>query len=345
MPSLLIHHSGQSRGVVLSGRLLIGRVAPAGIVLADPEVSRIHAWIDKVGDRYYIADADSRSGTIVDEFPIAARHTLRDGDQVRIGAATIIYSDHEDLPDDVTRISVAHTNGVPLPAAGGILFACGCGAPLWAPVDWVGRRGKCALCGQRTPVPALGSTRPAAPPAVARQSSSRRAAAKPATATRQCSICQWAIEPSDAQTACPTCGLTFHTECWQENKGCSAYGCASVEVLADPSTETEPAVAEAYVKEPPERFPVEFAMLGGSVICSMIGLLAFGVPSVLLAGVTLFYWIAHRRRGQALRNGIVAAAMAMCITGIFAGLWYSAFLWLHRPLAAPWQPALGRAVS
>jgi pSer/pThr/pTyr-binding forkhead associated (FHA) protein len=346
MPTLVIHHSDQTRGIVLTGRLLIGRVPPVGLVVPDAEVSRIHAWIDRVGDRYYVADADSRSGTIVEEYPIAGRHTLRDGDEIKVGAATIVYRDEDELPGDVTRLKVPATNGVAEPAAGGILFACGCGAPLWAPLDWVGRRGKCAHCGQRTPVPALDPTvapprTVAAKPFAARPASNRPAsptavAAKPAP-TRLCSICQWAIEAADSQASCPSCHLTFHSECWEENKGCSAYGCASVAALEDPAMEPQAVAAEAAVEEHHERFPVEFAMLGGSVICSLIGLLAFGVPSALLAVCTSAYWVAQRRRGESLKNGIVAAAMAMCITGICAGLWFSAIRWLHRPLAAPWQ--------
>jgi predicted RNA-binding Zn-ribbon protein involved in translation (DUF1610 family) len=342
MPTLLIHHAGQRRGVVLSGRLLVGRVAPAGIVLADPEISRIHAWIDRVGDRFYIADAGSRSGTIVDEFPIAGRHTLLDRDEIRIGSAVLTYCDQEHLPDDVTPQAISHSNGEPIPASGGILFACRCGAPLWAPLDWVGRRGKCAQCGERTPVPALAAARPAVQSAIKTPSAPAPPKVAARAPVRQCSICQWAIEPTDAQHACPTCGLTFHAECWEANKGCSAYGCASVEALAEPADEEAPinseAPAEQLVEEHQERFPTEFAMLGGSVVCSLISLIAFGVPSALLAVGTSAYWITQRRRGESLRNGIVAAAMAMCITGICAGLWFSAFRWLHRPLAAPWQP-------
>jgi predicted RNA-binding Zn-ribbon protein involved in translation (DUF1610 family) len=334
MPTLLLHQSDQCRGVVLSGRLLIGRVAPAGLIISDPAVSRIHAWIDKAGDHYYVADADSRSGTIVDEFPIAGRHTLIDGDEIRIGAAILTYKERDQLPEGAGALSASFSNGVSMPAAGGILFACTCGAPLWAPVEWVGRRGKCNLCGERTPVPTLPPgvlpPAPAARPAAAIHQPVRSGA-------RQCSICQWAIEPTDVEHACPSCGLTFHSECWEANKGCSAYGCASVEVLAEPASESEPIVVETVAEEPPERFPVEFAMLGGSVIFSVISLITFGVPSALLAICTSIYWVTQRRRAASLRHGIVAVAMVMCITGICAGLWFSAFRWLHRPLSAPWQ--------
>lgn len=47
------------------------------------------------------------------------------------------------------------------------------------------------------------------------------------TAGKLCSICQTAIIAGERIVYCPTCSLPFHSECWKENKGCSAYGCAS----------------------------------------------------------------------------------------------------------------------
>jgi hypothetical protein len=353
MPTLLIHHSDQARGVVLVGRLLIGRVAPANLIFPDNEVSRIHAWIDQNEEgHYYVADAGSRAGTIVDEFPIEGRRILRDEDEIRIGSAIITYLTADSVPEGIAQLAIAPSSRDPMPAAGGMVFACTCGAPLWAPLEWGGRRGKCTVCGQRTEVPRLAIAQPP-PTAVplpvsapivpgAVEIAVRAPAPEPATAvaraTRQCSICQWNIDPGDSEQACPSCGLTFHAECWEANKGCSAYGCASVEVLADPASEPAAAPIPATVEEiAPERFPMEFAMLGGSVLCSLIGLITFGIPSLLLAIGTSFYWITQRRRGEEVKNGIVAAAMALCISGICAGLWFSAFRWLHRPLAAPWQ--------
>jgi hypothetical protein len=353
MPTLLLHHSGQQRGIVLNGRMLIGRVAPAGLIVPDPSVSRIHAWIDRDGDRFYIADAGSRAGTLVDNAPIAARHPLADGDVIRIGVATLQYRETDDLPPGIQPEIIAHTNGVAQPAAGGILFACACGAPLWAPLQWVGRRGKCNLCGQRTPVPSLVPSI-AASLAPLIDAATATTDTRPTTKTvrqtipdpvpqRQCSICQWVIESGEPQHACPSCGLTFHLDCWETNKGCSAYGCASVAALAEPE-ESQPApeiIPQPAVEEPPERFPIEFAMLGASVLCGVIGLISFGVPPALLAITTTGYWLNHRRTGRSLKGGIVAAAMAMCMAGLVAGIWFSSFRWLHRPLGAPlgspWQ--------
>jgi hypothetical protein len=41
-----------------------------------------------------------------------------------------------------------------------------------------------------------------------------------------CGICQTAIAPGEAATACPECHHAYHAECWQYNSGCGMYGCA-----------------------------------------------------------------------------------------------------------------------
>jgi hypothetical protein len=46
-----------------------------------------------------------------------------------------------------------------------------------------------------------------------------------AFAGKLCSICQTKIIIGEEVTNCFACQLPFHLECWDENKGCSAYGC------------------------------------------------------------------------------------------------------------------------
>ncbi|MBV8780939.1 MAG: FHA domain-containing protein [Phycisphaerae bacterium] len=333
MPTLIIEHADQVHGVVLDGRLLIGRAAPGGIVIPDPAVSRIHAWIDRTASGFYIADADSRTGTILADVPLRGRHTLVEGDVIRVGPATIRYHDQTALPEGIVRMPTAHAHDLAISAAGGILFACTCGAPLWAPLEWEGRSGKCAHCGQRTPVPGL--PRPRRPQAVPQPQ-------RESHETQTCSICQWKIELGEPRTDCPTCGLTFHAECWQENKGCSAYGCASVNALVEKGSETDAAsqpnaiteVSPVIIDETPEPFPVEMALLGGSVVASVIGLVAFGLPSLAVAVWGIIIAVKHRTDR---RMGLIAGAVAFSLLGCGAGLWLSAFKWLHHPLAAPWQ--------
>lgn len=55
-----------------------------------------------------------------------------------------------------------------------------------------------------------------------------------------CSICQTHVIAGERVVNCPQCALPFHSECWQENRGCSAYGCEGA-----PKTEKAPAVVDA----------------------------------------------------------------------------------------------------
>lgn len=65
-------------------------------------------------------------------------------------------------------------------------------------------------------------------------------AAGTSTAGKTCSICQSAIITGEHVVYCPDCALPFHHECWQENGGCSAYGCKSAPrtVKAEPAAQT-----------------------------------------------------------------------------------------------------------
>jgi len=70
------------------------------------------------------------------------------------------------------------------------------------------------------------------------------------TAGKICSICQTAIITGEHIVYCPDCALPFHHECWTENGGCSAYGCASAPqtVKSDPVPE---AVSRVWGGEKP----------------------------------------------------------------------------------------------
>lgn len=53
---------------------------------------------------------------------------------------------------------------------------------------------------------------------------------------KTCSICLSVIISGEDIIFCPYCQLPFHAECWEENKGCSAYGCQGVsEITKDNS--------------------------------------------------------------------------------------------------------------
>jgi hypothetical protein len=59
----------------------------------------------------------------------------------------------------------------------------------------------------------------------------------PAEAIALCAICQSALSAGEARTACPECHAEYHSECWEENRGCAVYGCKQV-----PATEGRSAI-------------------------------------------------------------------------------------------------------
>ncbi len=62
----------------------VGRQADCTVVLADPNVSRVHAEVRPAGDGFVVADLGSTNGTKVNGVRVA-EHELRDGDEVRFG--------------------------------------------------------------------------------------------------------------------------------------------------------------------------------------------------------------------------------------------------------------------
>ncbi len=70
------------------------------------------------------------------------------------------------------------------------------------------------------------------------------------TAGKLCSICQTGIIGGEKVVSCPHCGLPFHAECWTENRGCSAYGCASAPKTVKQQTEVQP-MSNAWGDEKP----------------------------------------------------------------------------------------------
>lgn len=72
----------------------IGRLPDCGVVLADPNVSRVHAEVRPVaGDgptpEYQIVDRGSTNGTRVNGLPLAGPRVLTSGDSITLGATTI----------------------------------------------------------------------------------------------------------------------------------------------------------------------------------------------------------------------------------------------------------------
>jgi hypothetical protein len=155
----------------------------------------------------------------------------------------------------------------------------------------------------------------------------------PRVRARECGICQSAIEPGEQTHKCPSCGLSFHVECWEENRGCSAYGCNQVNALQPPENSAlegaAPAAPDEQDTEPPPPFPWDHLILGLCAIAMLFSGLTFGVPS-LLALLAVITRINFRDRIETEVHPVLLGASAgACIIGIIGGWMISNFWWLH----------------
>jgi len=86
----------------------IGRSRECTIpIKGDPEISRIHCTIQRQEDgSYLIIDEESRNGTFLNGKRIYSNeeHTLKDGDEIRIGATKFRFYLSENEPGGSPRI-------------------------------------------------------------------------------------------------------------------------------------------------------------------------------------------------------------------------------------------------
>jgi DNA-binding winged helix-turn-helix (wHTH) protein len=76
---------------LMEGKNVIGRAPDAAIPLDSPGISRHHARIDVANGEATLEDVGSKNGTQLNGRRIEMPVRLADGDEIRIGAATLIF--------------------------------------------------------------------------------------------------------------------------------------------------------------------------------------------------------------------------------------------------------------
>ena len=68
------------------GELVIGRSAPAGLIIVHPEVSRRHARLTYQEGNYFLEDLGSSNGTLINGQPVRGPQVLTDGAEIQLGS-------------------------------------------------------------------------------------------------------------------------------------------------------------------------------------------------------------------------------------------------------------------
>jgi pSer/pThr/pTyr-binding forkhead associated (FHA) protein len=91
-------------------RLTVGRSEAADVNLDfDPEVSRVHAELERLGDDWTLADDGlSRNGSFVNSERVVGRRRLRDGDALRFGDTLVLFRSPAQAGDEETVPATDH---------------------------------------------------------------------------------------------------------------------------------------------------------------------------------------------------------------------------------------------
>jgi len=300
---LIVEHAGKRWSTPVNGRVWIGRDSDCQIIINHPIVSRQHAWVEPASDEAVtVGDNDSRNGTLIAGDRLSEPRLLRDGDIFHIGPATIAFHARDpELEIEAPSVDAGEVTG--------IIFDCQCGARLWAPRGAAGSSTICPNC--RKSVRCPGELPP------------------PPTRHMICGVCQWKIQPVEPATACPACGVAYHAECWRDNKGCAAYGCSQVNVLA----EKQPAEADAshaaphaadleFLTDPADPRAIEVPLLATAIFASLFGLLGFGAPAFIVGAVAFGFMLVRRGRCRMTLLAATLIALAGTVGGVLASLYW-----------------------
>ena len=97
--AVVIIQIGQHRaGFALNESTTVGRLRECGLWLDARGVSRRHAQLYMVGDKWMVRDLGSTNGTAVNSSRIEGPRVLGDGDRIRVGPVSLTYLERSDLP-------------------------------------------------------------------------------------------------------------------------------------------------------------------------------------------------------------------------------------------------------
>ena len=90
----LVRGRGTMKDIDIKDTVTVGRDEGSTIgLLRDDTIARQHAEFLKENGRYIIEDKGSETGTFVNKKKVTARQTLKDGDIIDVGKATIVFSE------------------------------------------------------------------------------------------------------------------------------------------------------------------------------------------------------------------------------------------------------------
>ena len=103
MPTLTIKNEQGTLNIPLRGVVKIGRHPKNTICINESEVSKQHARIQKVGEKYVYEDLNSSNGSYFNEIRIK-KHIFNDGDCIRVGHTQLSFHSGKSIIKDINKL-------------------------------------------------------------------------------------------------------------------------------------------------------------------------------------------------------------------------------------------------
>ena len=151
---------------------------------------------------------------------------------------------------------------------------------------------------------------------------------------KTCPYCRFPIKLGDTVQVCPDCALAHHRDCWQENAGCTTYGCRSSPQVSGAMRAAAPGAATAsrgYAR--PGAVPQEaLGLLGheldrlatNALIFSLLGILILPALIGLLSAIAVLGQIRAARVSAPQAAAKAWAALGISIAALV--LWLILFV-------------------
>ncbi len=114
-----------ARYPVEAGGLSLGREAMCEVVIADPNVSRIHARVVLHNSAVWVQDSGSRNGVFVNDARVVRHRQFSPGDTMAIGAHRFSLEVEEVHADPTVDMDMSGSTGSPFPPKRVIVGFCG----------------------------------------------------------------------------------------------------------------------------------------------------------------------------------------------------------------------------
>jgi uncharacterized Zn finger protein (UPF0148 family) len=148
-----------------------------------------------------------------------------------------------------------------------------------------------------------------------------------------CPYCRFPLKYHETMVVCPACKVAHHADCWNENRGCTTYGCAySPEAHPpQPAAQPGPAPASAPAQYGPQALPPPLAAAtaaqlestaSAALLLSILGLFCCGLLSVLAILMAVGVLVRMRALGlnapRARQQAIAAIIIGLVIVALAA---------------------------